>query len=104
MGKSMGRPLVLATCRRSSKGGKNEALAARPDVNVKRWTLHRIPPVRTSNRSKASVAVAGLVVCVIGVIWLLVRGPEPFGTLLTVLGAAFAASLLASLWIYRSRS
>jgi hypothetical protein len=48
-------------------------------------------------------AVAGLMVCSVGVAWLVARGPEPFGTILTILGAGCTASLLASLWIYRSQ-
>jgi hypothetical protein len=57
--------------------------------------------MRTPDRTKIIGAICGLIVCAIGVRWLLVQGPEPFGTILTMAGAIFAASLLVSLWIYR---
>ena len=68
-----------------------------------------VEPVRetavvvTSNQTKVLGAIAGLIVCGTGVVWLLVQGPEPFGTVLAVVGGGLTASLLASLWIYRSR-
>jgi hypothetical protein len=59
--------------------------------------------VRTSGRTKIAWAAAGVIVFTVGVGWLLLRGPQPFGEVLTILGGGFAASLLASAWIYRNQ-
>ena len=56
--------------------------------------------MRTSPRAKVIGAICGVIVCAVGVVWLIVSGPKPFGTLFVMAGAIFAVSLLASLWIY----
>jgi hypothetical protein len=57
----------------------------------------------TPGRTRIIGAICGLIVCAIGVGWLLFRGPQPFGTILSMAGAIFAASLIVSWWIYRSQ-
>lgn len=56
--------------------------------------------VRTPDRTTIIGALCGLVVCAIGVACVLAQGP-PFGTILTMAGAIFAASLLVGWWIKR---
>jgi ABC-type sulfate transport system permease component len=65
------------------------------------WARRSIRAVRTSGRTKIIGATCGLIVCAVGVAWLLVKGPGPYGTILTIAGAIFAASMVVSWWIYR---
>lgn len=49
-------------------------------------------------------AVTGLIVGLVGLALLLAHASQPLGTILLVVGFAFAATMLASLWIYRSQN
>lgn len=62
----------------------------------------KVRTVRTSDRAKIIWAVVGLMVCAVGVGWLLVRGPDLVGTVLAIVGGSVGVGMLASLWIYRS--
>ena len=56
-----------------------------------------------ADRTRIIGVVCGCIVCAVGVGWLIVQAPGPFGELLTLAGAIFAGSMLIGWWVHRRR-